>query len=153
MDHLRSEACPYNEYLNTLVEQFDEVRFDHIPRDKNQSADALTTLAAMMDPKLVLYNEYLNTLVERFDEVQFEYIRRDKNQFADTLATLAAIMDLENKGEMDLIQINQQEVPAYCLAIEQEPDGKPWFFNILQYIKNQEYHENLQKQIRKPFAV
>ena len=59
------------------------------------------------------------------------------------------MMDLENEGEMDLIQINQQEVPAYCLTIEQEPDGKHWFFNILQYIKNQEYHADASETDKK----
>ena len=91
------------------------------------------------DPKLVPYNEYLKALVEQFEEVQFDYIPREKNQLADALATLAAMLDLEGEGETELIQIHRQEIPAYCLAMEQVPDGKPWFFNISQYLKNQEY--------------
>ena len=29
--------------------------------------------------------------------------------------------------------------PAYCYAIEEERDGKPWYFDIKQYVENKEY--------------
>jgi len=38
---------PYQEYLSKLAKEFDEIKFTHMGRDKNQFADALATLASM----------------------------------------------------------------------------------------------------------
>ena len=38
---------PYKDYVLELLPAFDEVTFSHIPREENQLADALATLAAM----------------------------------------------------------------------------------------------------------
>ncbi|XP_073261648.1 uncharacterized protein [Populus alba] len=38
---------PYQEYLSTLSEEFEEIRFTHLGREGNHFADALATLAAM----------------------------------------------------------------------------------------------------------
>jgi len=35
-------------FLTQLIEEFEEVTFEHLTRDKNQFADALATLAAMI---------------------------------------------------------------------------------------------------------
>ena len=43
-----AKLMPYQEYLVHLIEQFDEINFHHFNRDKNQFADALATLAAMI---------------------------------------------------------------------------------------------------------
>ncbi|XP_061965340.1 uncharacterized protein LOC133689500 [Populus nigra] len=41
------KLIPYQQYLSKLTEGFDEIDFTHMGRDKNQFADALTTLASM----------------------------------------------------------------------------------------------------------
>ena len=40
---------PYHAYLELLVERFDDLRYMHLPRTQNQFADALATLASMID--------------------------------------------------------------------------------------------------------
>ena len=40
---------PYHAYLELLVRRFDDLRFVHLPRAQNQFADALATLASMID--------------------------------------------------------------------------------------------------------
>ena len=40
---------PYHAYLELLVGRFDDLRYTHLPRAQNQFADALTTLASMID--------------------------------------------------------------------------------------------------------
>ncbi|WKA06711.1 hypothetical protein VitviT2T_024599 [Vitis vinifera] len=40
---------PYHAYLELLVGRFDDLRFTHLPRAQNQFADALGTLASMID--------------------------------------------------------------------------------------------------------
>ncbi|PKI45178.1 hypothetical protein CRG98_034429 [Punica granatum] len=41
------KLVPYHEYLEELIENFDNVSFTYTPRTKNQFADALATLASM----------------------------------------------------------------------------------------------------------
>ena len=40
---------PYHAYLDLLVDRFDELRYIHLPRAENQFADALATLASMVE--------------------------------------------------------------------------------------------------------
>ncbi|XP_019429578.1 PREDICTED: uncharacterized protein LOC109337132 [Lupinus angustifolius] len=41
------KLVPYKEYIQKMMEQFEQIRFYHIPRDDNRLADALSTLASM----------------------------------------------------------------------------------------------------------
>ncbi|XP_022751308.1 uncharacterized protein LOC111300005, partial [Durio zibethinus] len=41
-----SKLIRYHKYISELVKQFKEVQFEHLPREENQIADALATLAA-----------------------------------------------------------------------------------------------------------
>ena len=40
---------PYHAYLDLLVARYDELRYIHLPRAKNQFIDALTTLASVIE--------------------------------------------------------------------------------------------------------
>ena len=40
---------PYHAYLDLLVDRYDELRYIHLPRAENQFADALATLASMIE--------------------------------------------------------------------------------------------------------
>ncbi|XP_019418570.1 PREDICTED: uncharacterized protein LOC109329357 [Lupinus angustifolius] len=42
-----TKLIPYQKYLSSLAEKFEEICFSHVTRDKNQFADALATLAVM----------------------------------------------------------------------------------------------------------
>jgi ribonuclease HI len=105
------------------------------------------------DSKLTPYHEYLGPLIEKFEEIQFEHIPREKNQIADALATLASMMTLNEEDEPEHVKIHFQKTPAYCNEIEEEQDGKPWYYDILMYIKSQQYPshatENDKKTIRR----
>jgi len=41
------KLIPYQAYIMKLTEVFDDISFHHIPREENQMADALATLASM----------------------------------------------------------------------------------------------------------
>ncbi|XP_050919543.1 uncharacterized protein LOC127137098 [Lathyrus oleraceus] len=45
------KLIPYKEHVLKLVPYFDEITFHHIPREENQLADALATLASMFKVK------------------------------------------------------------------------------------------------------
>ena len=56
---------PYHAYLALLVERFDDLSYTHLPREQDQFADALATLASMIDiPKgVVVYPLLVETTV------------------------------------------------------------------------------------------
>ncbi|XP_017974556.1 PREDICTED: uncharacterized protein LOC108661608 [Theobroma cacao] len=82
------------------------------------------------DSKLIRYHKYVSKLIENFDKICFTHLPREENQMADALATLAAMF-----------------------KVEEEVDEKPWYHDIVHYLKFQQYSEqsseNDKKTIRK----
>ncbi|XP_052482950.1 uncharacterized protein LOC128036117 [Gossypium raimondii] len=105
------------------------------------------------DPKLVKYHDLVVKLVKEFKKVTFNYFPRKKNQLVDVLATLASMFKTNRETEIMPIQMSIYENPAHCFSIEKESDGRPWFHDILEYIKNQWYpeqaNENDKRTIRR----
>ncbi|XP_058741390.1 uncharacterized protein LOC131613761 [Vicia villosa] len=60
---------PYREHVVKFAQYFDEITFDHIPREENHLADALATLASMF--KVKWDNEALAIVIKRLDEPAF----------------------------------------------------------------------------------
>ena len=58
---------------------------------------------------------------------------------ADALATLASMFQLTPHGDLPYIEFRCRGKPAHCCLIEEEQDGKPWYFDIKRYIENKEY--------------
>ncbi|XP_050895144.1 uncharacterized protein LOC127101737 [Lathyrus oleraceus] len=87
------------------------------------------------DSKLIPYKEHIRKLVPYFDEISFHHISKEENQLADTLATLASMFKVKWKNEAPSIQIDHLDEPAHCLAIEADPDDKPWFYNIKTFLE------------------
>ena len=54
-------------------------------------------------------------MVDNFEMINFEHLHHEENQMADALATLAAI----------------KEELAHCSHIEEEVDGKSWYYDVL----------------------
>ena len=46
-DAKHPNLIPYKELMLTLIPYFEEVTFEHIPREENQLADALETMSSM----------------------------------------------------------------------------------------------------------
>ena len=61
---------------------------------------------------------------------------------AYALATLSAMFKVTWPNHEPRIIIRHFEDPAYCLAIEEGPDEKPWFYDIKRYPEKQEYPED-----------
>lgn len=51
-----------------------------------------------------------------------------------------------DKMKIQSIKIKIQDVTAYSLGIKKQPDEKSWFYNIIRYIKNQEYQKNITRK-------
>ncbi|XP_070014133.1 uncharacterized protein [Nicotiana sylvestris] len=67
-----------------------------------------------------------------------------QNEFADALATLSSMIQHPNKNCIDPIPVRIHNQLAYCPHVEEEIDGKPWFYDIKEYLSKGEYpdHEN-----------
>ena len=57
---------PYKEYVLTLLSHFEEITFEHFPREENQLADALATMSSMF--KVKWDNEAPRIIIEKLDE-------------------------------------------------------------------------------------
>nr|XP_027191080.1 uncharacterized protein LOC101494924 [Cicer arietinum] len=91
------------------------------------------------DSKLIPYHTHIKELTEQFEKITFHHIPREENQLADALATLSSMFKITTNQDVPVIKIQQRDKPAYCLSIEEELDGKPWFYDIKSYVKNKEY--------------
>jgi len=94
------------------------------------------------DQKLIPYQVYIKGLMEYFDAITFHHIPREDNQLADALATLSSMFELNQEGELPTIKMKSHEHPVYCIFIEEELDGKPWYFDIKLYLQSREYPES-----------
>jgi len=77
--------------------------------------------------------------VKEFKDVSFEYLSRSCNQFADALATLSSMLQVTDGLEVEPLKIEVLPKPAYCMIVTEEPVGKPWYYDIMNYIKKQEF--------------
>ncbi|KAK5784321.1 hypothetical protein PVK06_038844 [Gossypium arboreum] len=93
------------------------------------------------DPKLINYQRLVLELIEDFDDITFCYLPRDVNQMADALATLAFMIKVNKQEDMKPIQMSIYEASAHCCNIEEEEekDDRPWYQDILRYVRNREY--------------
>ena len=91
------------------------------------------------DFKLIPYHKYMIWMIQLFRFIEFRHIPRTQNYFADALATLAAMVLFEDGMEIPPIIIDVSLNPAYCLAIEDEPDDLLWYYDIKHFLQNQEY--------------
>ncbi|XP_040967969.1 uncharacterized protein [Gossypium hirsutum] len=95
------------------------------------------------DPKLISYRKLVLELIEQFDDINFFYLPRDENQMADALATLASMIRI-NEKDMKPIQSICEFLAHYCnIDEEEERDDHPWYHDILKYVKNHEYPEQV----------
>jgi len=58
---------------------------------------------------------------------------------ADALATLASKFQLTPHGDLPYIEFSCCGRPAHCCLVEEERDGKPWYFDIKRYVESKEY--------------
>ena len=93
------------------------------------------------DSKLVPYQEFIKGLIEQFEEITFKHLPRGENYLADALATLATMFKVNVNAETQLVKLEIRESQAHCACVQEEPDGNPWYHDILRYIRDQQYPE------------
>ncbi|XP_070014319.1 uncharacterized protein [Nicotiana sylvestris] len=65
-----------------------------------------------------------------------------QNEFADALDTLSSMIQHPDKSYSDPIPVKIHNQLAYCTHVEEEIDGKPWFYDIKEYLSKGEYLEH-----------
>ncbi|XP_050919335.1 uncharacterized protein LOC127136864 [Lathyrus oleraceus] len=105
------------------------------------------------DSKLIPYKEHIRKLMPYFDEISFHHIFREENQLADALATLASMFKVKWKNEAPSIQIDHLDEPTHCLAIEADPDDKPWLYDIKTFLEKQQYPEGISITDKKALRI
>ena len=88
------------------------------------------------DSKLVPYQEFVKKLIEQFEDITFKHLPREENYLVEALATLATMFKVNANVETQLVKLEVRESQAHCACVQEEPDGNPWYHNILRYIKN-----------------
>ena len=89
------------------------------------------------DSKLVPYQEFIKGLIEQCEEITFKHLPREENYLADALATSATMFKVNANAETQLVKFEVQESQTYYACVQREPDGNPWYHDILRYIKDQ----------------
>ncbi|XP_075086301.1 uncharacterized protein LOC142169008 [Nicotiana tabacum] len=84
----------------------------------------------------------LKELCKKFAKIEFKHVPRIQNEFADALATLSSMIMHPDKNYIDPIEVEIKDKQSYCFAMNEEPDGKPWYHDIKKFFKTQEYLEN-----------
>ena len=88
---------------------------------------------------MILYHKLAMKMVDEFEVINFEHLPREENQMTDALATLAEMFQINSNDEVQLIRMSIKEESAHCLHIEEEINGKPWYYDVLQYVKDRRY--------------
>jgi len=65
--------------MSKLEKEFDEIKFTHMGRDKNQFADALTTLAFMAKivKRSVIAYRLSDNVIEDYELLNFDFLNKD----------------------------------------------------------------------------
>ncbi|XP_056166385.1 uncharacterized protein LOC130137895 [Syzygium oleosum] len=74
-----------------------------------------------------------------FNEISFDYLSRSHNQFVNALAMHSSMLQVTNGLEIEPLRIEVLTRPAHCMAVTEEPDGKSWYYDIMNYIKEQQF--------------
>ncbi|KAH1253982.1 hypothetical protein GmHk_04G010521 [Glycine max] len=73
------------------------------------------------------------------DDQCIPFMAREENQMADALATLVSMFQLTPHRDLSYIEFRCHGKPAHYFLIEEEQDGKPWYFDVKLYIEDKKY--------------
>ena len=62
--------------------------------------------------------------------------------------TSPALLTKENHGTSGLHH-HRRDQPVFCHSVEEEPDGKPWFYDIKRFLQKKEYPKEANEKDKK----
>ncbi|XP_055819392.1 uncharacterized protein LOC129888443 [Solanum dulcamara] len=97
---------------------------------------------AAKNVKILPYLHCIKELSRRFTKIDFKHVPRAQNEFADALATISSMIQHPDKNYIDPIEVKLYDRHAYCFHVDEELDGRPWYYDIKRLIEAREYPEN-----------
>ncbi|XP_060170765.1 uncharacterized protein LOC132601713 [Lycium barbarum] len=82
--------------------------------------------------KILTYVNLAQRLCKKFRKIEFRHTPRAQNEFANTLATITSMIQHPESSHIDPLKISLKEEHAHYFHVEAEPDGKPWYNDILR---------------------
>ncbi|XP_070014982.1 uncharacterized protein [Nicotiana sylvestris] len=89
---------------------------------------------ATKNSKILPYLHHVQELRKRFTKTELQQVPKVQNEFADALATLSSMIQHPDKNFIDPILVKIHDHPAYYAHVEEETDGKTWFYGIKKYL-------------------
>ncbi|XP_075084915.1 uncharacterized protein LOC142168150 [Nicotiana tabacum] len=86
--------------------------------------------------KILPYLRCVKELCKKCTKIHFRHVPRIQNEFTDALTTLSSMIQHPNKNYIDPIEIEVRDQHAYYFHVDEEPDGKPWYYNIKRFLKD-----------------
>ncbi|XP_075086248.1 uncharacterized protein LOC142168964 [Nicotiana tabacum] len=88
------------------------------------------------------YLHIVKEFCKKFTKIRFKHVPKIQNEFADALATLSSMIQHPDKNYTDPIDVEVQDQHAYYFYVDEEPDSKPWYYDIKRFIEVREYPKN-----------
>ncbi|XP_075084845.1 uncharacterized protein LOC142168084 [Nicotiana tabacum] len=92
--------------------------------------------------EILPYLHCVKALCKKFTKIEFRKIPRRQNEFVDALATLSSMIQHPNKNYIDPIEIGIRDQHAYIIHVDDETDGKLWYYDVKRFLETREYPEN-----------
>ncbi|XP_070017379.1 uncharacterized protein [Nicotiana sylvestris] len=89
--------------------------------------------------KILQYLHCMKKLCKQFTKMEFKHIPRIHNEFFDAPATLSSMIQHPDKNYIDPIKI---ELRDQHFHVDEESDGKPWYYDIKRFLETREYPKN-----------
>ena len=111
----------------------------------------------MKEEHLKPYQAYLERVCQKFTKIEYTYVPRSQNHFADALATLASLVEIPENTFVQLIDIKRREVSTdereVCVLDDEINDGKPWYYDIRNFIEDMVYPERAVRKDRRALRL
>ncbi|XP_016544168.1 uncharacterized protein LOC107844210 [Capsicum annuum] len=92
--------------------------------------------------KILPYVQCVKELSKRFTKIEFKHVPRIQNEFVDALATLSSMIQHPDKNYIDPIKVQIHDQQTYYFHVDEEPDGKMWYYDIKRLLEAGEYPES-----------
>ncbi|XP_058189210.1 uncharacterized protein LOC131306800 [Rhododendron vialii] len=103
----------YHQELDNLILRFERVTFTHVPRMQNHFADALATLASMLE--LPIREKLRPVMIEQRGKHVYEYVMNIED-LEDGLPWYHDIWNFVEKGEFPAEATKKDQIALQCLA-------------------------------------
>uniref|UniRef100_M1DDA9 Polyprotein n=1 Tax=Solanum tuberosum TaxID=4113 RepID=M1DDA9_SOLTU len=124
----------HEEYDESMMPENLPHEIEQVESQKKPNMDETETTKNV---KILPYLHYIKELSRRFTRTEFKHVPRAQNEFADALATFSSMIQHPDKNYINPIDIEIHDQHACCFHVDEELDGKPWYYDIRRLIEAQ----------------